>query len=393
MIESCRRQLVEFTRELVAARSPSGSEDGAAAAAARWMSTLGFDRVVVDELGSVWGSITGARDGRRVLLDGHLDTVEVGDEDQWAHDPFGTEEVQGRLYGRGTSDMKGALAAMILAAADFAADCARDFSGDILVSCTVCEEIFEGIAARRMSAELRPEWVILGEASDLNLNRGQRGRAELWVHTEGKTAHSSNPGAGRNAVYDMMHIVQKLQGLTPRVDSFLGEGIMELTDICSEPYPGRSMVPELCKATYDRRLLPGEDRESVLGQVNSVLEKIGSDDPGPSAGVQCARDEITCYTGVRMAAERFFPAWVIEEDHLLVEAAAEGLRRAGLSPQVSHYSFCTNGSHYAGERGLPSIGFGPSPEQLAHITDEYVLVEDLVSAYKGYRGMLEVLMS
>ncbi len=392
MFDSRTRRLIHLTRELIEARSLSGQENRAAAVVGRWMSALNFDRVVVDNFGNVWGCITGNREGRRLLLDGHLDTVDVGQKNRWTHDPFGGEELEGRLYGRGSSDMKGAVAGMILAASDFAADRDRDFAGQIFVSCTVCEEIFEGVAARKVSAAVRPDWVIIGESSDLNIKRGQRGRAELRVQTEGKSAHSSNPDMGRNAAYDMMDVVQRLRRLPPERDSFLGEGILELTDVCSFPYPGASVIPEYCVATYDRRLLPGDTKETVLEQIRAVLCELVQTDSEIRAEVWCAREDITCYTGARMEAERFFPAWSTAEDHPLVVAAEEGLRGAGLDPQLSHYSFCTNGSHYAGELGLPTIGFGPSPERLAHTTDEYIQIEDLISAYNGYRGILGAIM-
>ena len=142
-------QLIEFCQEAVRIPSYSGQEKGVAEFMKRKMEEYGFDEVIIDKYGSVLGTINGKRPGKTILMDGHIDTVDVIDAPQWKHDPFGGEIVDGRIYGRGTSDMKGSDCAMITAAARYAEKTGKDFAGKICVSCTVHEECFEGVSKAR----------------------------------------------------------------------------------------------------------------------------------------------------------------------------------------------------------------------------------------------------
>jgi putative selenium metabolism hydrolase len=277
---------------------------------------------------------------------------------------------------------------MVAAAAFFAEDTQRDFAGEIYVSGVVHEECFEGIAARKISSRIKPDYVVIGESSELNLKRGQRGRAEVVVETFGKPAHSANPRAGVNAVYKMARLIAEIGKLKAPVHEVLGEGILELTDIKSSPYPGASVVPDYCRATYDRRLLVGETKESVLAPLLALIEGMKRDDTDFRASVHFASGAERCYTGEEISGERFFPGWVFDADDEFVQAALKGLRSAGLDPEITQYSFCTNGSHYAGEAGIRTIGFGPSRENLAHTIDEYIDIDQLLKAVEGYYGIL-----
>ncbi len=382
-------QVIALCQALVRQKSYSGHEDGVVDCVKQAFQELGYDDAIMDGYGSVLGRIRGRRPGKTILLDGHIDTVPVPDESKWKHAPYGGELTDGRIYGRGTSDMKGAVAAMIAASAYFAADTKGEFGGEIYVSGVVYEECFEGIAARKISERIRPEYVVIGESSELNLKRGQRGRAEIVVETFGKPAHSANPSAGINAVYKMAALIGAIRKLLAKTHPVLGEGILELTDIQSSPYPGASVVPDYCRATYDRRLLVGETKESVLKPVHELIEAMKANDPQFEAKANFAVDAQRCYTGEEIGGERFFPGWVFAEGDEFVQKALAGLRGAGLSPEVTQYSFCTNGSHYAGEAGIKTVGFGPSRENLAHTIDEFIEVEQLLQATKGYYGILQ----
>jgi acetylornithine deacetylase/succinyl-diaminopimelate desuccinylase-like protein len=172
----------------------------------------------------------------------------------------------------------------------------------------------------------------------------------------------------------------------------MGQGILELTDIKSSPYPGVSVVPDYCRATYDRRLLVGETQESVLRPLLALISEMKSTDPQFEAKVHFAADTQTCYTGNEINGERFFPGWLLEQEDEFVQAALLGLRSAGLNPQITQYSFCTNGSHYAGEAGIKAVGFGPSREDIAHTIDEYIEVDQLLKAAEGYYGILQAVL-
>lgn len=378
--------LIELCRELVRTPSLSGDEIEVAALIRRRMQAAGFDIVETDKYGSVVGRLKGKHPGKRILLDGHIDTVDVSDSSLWSHNPFGADLVDGKIYGRGSSDMKGSVAAMLLAIAWFGADTNRDFAGEICLSCTVHEECFEGISAREVTRRLQPDCVIVGEATGLTLKRGQRGRAEVVIETFGKACHSSNPEKGINAVYRMARIIEAMRGMPLQTHPVLGSGIYELVDIISAPYPGASVVPDRCRATYDHRLLVGETPQSVLDDIGAVVQQ--AQGPGPETRVSIAQDEQACWTGERLSASRFFNAWLMEEESPLVQRAQAGLRDMGIDAPLSHFSFCTNGSHFCGEAGIPTIGFGPSAEELAHTVDEYIEVEQLARACNGFYGII-----
>lgn len=380
--------VIHYCQELIKCKSYSGEEGQVGGRLAKAFKELGFDEVFSDEYGNIVGHIKGKKPGKAILFDGHIDTVPVPDASKWNYDPFAATIDNGRIYGRGASDMKGAVAAMICAAGYFAQDTGRNFAGDIYVAGVVHEECFEGVASRSISARVKPDYVVIGEASELNLKRGQRGRAEIVVETYGKPAHSANPQAGVNAVYKMTKLIDRIRQLQPGSQPVLGEGILELTDIKSSPYPGASVVPELCRITYDRRLLVGETKETVLKPIQDIITELEAQDADFKAKAYYAIGQEKCYTGSSIEGERFFPGWLYEEEDEFVQAALQGLRGIGLTPEVAHYSFCTNGSHYAGEAGIKTIGFGPSKENIAHTINEYIELDQLFKAAEGYYAII-----
>lgn len=386
------KEIIALCQALICRQSYSGAEQAAAEYLRQVFVKYGYDEVFADDYGNIIGHIKGNRPGRKLLFDGHIDTVPVVDSAAWQYEPFGGQLLEGRIYGRGASDMKGAVAAMVFAAGCFAGDCKRDFAGDIYVAGVVHEECFEGVAARRISERIKPDYVVIGEASELNLKRGQRGRAEIILETAGKAAHSANPRMGINAVYKMAELINRIRTLTPSSHAVLGQGILELTDIKSSPYPGASVVPDYCRATYDRRLLVGETKEDVIRPLAGLIDGLRQHDPELAAKVYFSTGTETCYTGAAITGERFFPGWLYDEQDEFVQAALAGLRAAGLQPEITQYSFCTNGSHYAGEAGIKTIGFGPSRENLAHTVDEYIEVEQLLKAAAGYYGIAKAVL-
>lgn len=384
-----KESLTELCQELVRNQSVSGDESKVVEVIKGKFKELGYDECFIDAYGNVIGHIKGNKPGKKILFDGHIDTVPVPDDSKWTHAPFGGEIVDGKIYGRGTSDMKGQTSAMISAAAYFAEDTNRDFEGDIFVAGVVHEEIFEGVSARKISEAIKPDYVVIGESSELNLKIGQRGRAEIVIETFGRPAHSANPEQGINAVYKMSKIIEQIQCIETPVHEVLGKGILVLTDIKSSPYPGASVVPDYCRATFDRRLLVGETKEGVLEPIQKIIDELMAVDKEMKAKVSYAIGKETCYTGETIEGERFFPAWLYKEDDEFVKAALKGLRSAGINPEITQYSFCTNGSHYAGEAGIRTIGFGPSKENLAHTIDEYMEQEQLFIGAEGYYGILK----
>ncbi len=377
-------QLIALTQELIRRPSPAGDEEAAVEQAEAAMRALSYDQVWRDEMGNAIGVIEGARTGPTLLFDGHCDTVGIAPGVPWEDDPFSANIKNNTIYGRGSADMKGAVAAMIHGAADVDR---RQLAGRVVVSASVMEEVFEGGALKGVMEQVKPDFVVIGEATNLNLNRGGRGRAEIHLETIGRPSHSSAPHQGVNAVLEMVKVIKAVAGLSLPADPLLGPAIMALTDIISEPYPGYSVIPSRCKVTYDRRLLPGETPDEVLGSITGLPELTGL-----KLEAVIALGEHQTYTGATIQGDKFFPAWLFPESEPFVQQALRGLRQAGLMPEFGAYRFCTNAAYSAGIAGVPTIGFGPATEADAHVVDEKLSLDSLVAAAKGYRGIIEAVI-
>lgn len=383
---------VELTQKLVRRQSYSGNEKGVSEELTKFFKENGFDDVHVDKYGNTIGHIKGSKPGPKIVFDGHMDTVPVTDESEWQYPPFEAEIHDGKIYGRGTSDMKGALASMAVAASNFKEKTGGDFAGEIFVAGIVHEECFEGVAAREVSAYAKPDYVIIGEASNCNVKIGQRGRAEIKIEVLGKPAHSANPEKGINAVYKMCKVIEAIKTLKPTHHDRLGDGILELVDIKSSPFPGASVVPEKCVATYDRRLLVNETKESVLAPINELLEKLMKEDSEIKVKAYYTKADEKCFTNEIIEGERFFPGWIFDEDEDWVEKVVAKLKDKGQTPEITQYNFCTNGSHYAGEAKIKTLGIGPSRENLAHTVNEYIEISELEKVVDSYEAVMEALL-
>lgn len=374
-------QLVQFTQDIVRIPGLSGQEEAVAKRVESEMRRLAFDRVWIDGNGSVVGIIEGADDGKTILLDAHTDTVGISPGVPWQHEPFGAQIDDDKLFGRGTADMKGALAAMVYAAASLDRSC---MAGRVVVTASTLEEVLEGVALRAIMDQVQPDFVVIGESTNLQLARGGRGRAEIHLTTIGRPAHSSSPQLGHNAVLDMMKVIAAVEAISLPSDPFMGPAILALTDIISDPYPGHSVVPSICRATYDRRLLPGETRADVLDIIrrHSSLE-------GISLRAEIGTGHYAAYTGALLVCEKFFPAWLYAEDDPFVAAALGGLHAAGIPASTSAYRFCTNAAYSAGTACVPTVGFGPATEADAHVVDERLAILDLQAAARGYQAIIE----
>jgi len=377
--------LTAFSQMLIRQRSLSGEEGAVVELIISEMQSLGFDQVWKDRNGSAIGVLKGTQPGPTLLLDGHCDTVGIAPGISWTHDPFGGEIREGVIYGRGAADMKGALAAMIQAAASV--DRSR-LKGEVAVSATVMEESLEGASLQTVMEDLAPDFVVIGEATDLNLNRGGRGRAEIHLETIGRPAHSSSPHLGRNAVHDMTKVIRLIESLPVKTDALVGQTVFALTDIISDPYPACSMIPSRCRVTYDRRLIAGESPGGVLDAItgSSELQDI-------SLRAEIATADYHTYTGAILRGTKFLPAWAFPETDSFVQACLRGLRKAGLTPKIGAYRFCTNAAYSAGMAGVPTVGFGPGREEDAHTVDEHLGLESLITAKKGYRGIIDAVLS
>jgi putative selenium metabolism hydrolase len=378
--------LTDLALRLVQAASPSGREAAAGAVMREALEELGLE-VEIDALGNVTGTLD-AGPGPCILLDSHLDTVGVTDPSVWSFDSTG-ELAGGRLYGRGAMDMKGPLAASIYGVAALRDRLTR---GRVVVCGSIAEELVEGPATEVVARRVQPDAVVICEATSLRVAVGQRGRAEIAIEVTGRPTHSSRPDLGINAVEAMADVVREIRSVElPAPHAGLSPAILVLTDVISRPYPGLSVVPDQCLATYDRRTLPGESEEHVLAPIREAVERALTAHPGATASVSIAIDAFDSYTGARVEAPNFGPAWWAGEQAPIVITALDGLRSAGLTAETTAWDFCTNGSGTAARLGLPTVGFGPGEEALAHRVDEYIELDDLHLGAQGYTAIVEAL--
>ncbi len=383
---------VSLCQELIRIPSTSGDEGGIAVHLASLMRRAGFTAVSVDESGSLLGEVQGARPGAALLLDGHLDTVPVVDRAAWSVDPFGGTLHDGKVWGRGATDMKGGVAAMIAAIASLA-EGPRDFPGRVVFSGTVSEETLGWASFLPVVSRLRPKYVVIGEPSNLVLCRGQRGRFEFRVVTHGRAAHAAFPERGVNAVLTMLPVIARLDRLGLPVDPFLGKGVMSLVDIVSDPFPSDSMIPVRCTASYERRLVAStESRESLLQEMNAIFGELQAQQPLLRAEVLPVRSEGKTYTNLPLHIEKYAASWTTPEMSPLVAALRRGMEDVGTPPSISYYGFSTNGGCSAGMLGIETVGFGPGCPANAHMTDEHVDAEQLIAACRVYQRMIAHLL-
>jgi putative selenium metabolism hydrolase len=376
-----RANLLAFLRDLVRIPSPSSQEGAVAERITQEMEDLGFAGVRTDPIGNVVGRIGPAR-GPTLMLNAHMDTVRVSARDSWTHDPFAADVRDGTLYGLGSCDMKGGLAAMVYGA-KLLHDAQISLGGNLLVACVVQEEACEGLGTRVLieESDLWPDWVILGEPTNLNVSRGQRGRLEMRVVAHGKSAHAASPRLGENAIYIAARLVFGLELLAEQLgeDDFLGPGTLAVTDISSRA-GSRNAVPDRCTLIIDRRLTLGENETKALSEVQRVIAR-----EGVNAKVDVSAYRATSYTGYECHTREFYPPWVIAGDHPLVEATVRAAQaQLKRRPQITRWSFSTEGVYTAGEASIPTVGFGPGKEAVAHTADEHIRLEDVYSAAGVY---------
>ena len=375
-------EMVTFLREMIAIPSETGGEEPVVARVRAEMERVGFDEVKVDGLGNILGRVGS---GTTVIaLDGHLDTVGVGDPSTWARDPYRAEVLDGVIYGRGASDQEGGVAAAVHGAR-IAKELGLLDGVQLWVTGSVMEEDCDGLCWQYILREkvLQPDVVVITEPTNLGVYRGQRGRMEMEVRTQGRSAHGSAPERGINAVYAMAPIVAEIEQLNQRlaatVDPFLGAGTVTISHVRSTS-PSMCAVADSCTIHLDRRLTFGETWEQAVRQVEAL------------ASVQRAGATVTVldyarasYTGLTYPTKMFYPTWALPEAHAAVRAGVAAARGAlGTDPVVGKWAFSTNGVATAGMFDVPTIGFGPANEVYAHTPDDQCPVQDLAAAARFY---------
>ncbi|MFZ4848313.1 MAG: YgeY family selenium metabolism-linked hydrolase [Caldilinea sp.] len=374
--------IVTFLRDLCAIPSMDSQIGPVGARVQAEMVALGFDAVWFDSMGNTVGRIG---DGPRTLLyDSHIDTVGIGNPAEWGWDPFVGKVEAGRFYARGACDEKGSTPPMI-----YGLKVARDLG--LLEGWTVyyfgnMEEWCDGIAPHALVEHegIRPDFVVIGEPTKMQVYRGHKGRVEIEVVARGRSAHAASNQLGDNALYKVLPLIEGVSRLEPQLgdDPFLGHGKITVSDLKIST-PSINAVPDQARVYIDRRLTFGESAEGAIEQVRALVP------PG-----LLARGEITVemmkyadpsYTGFVFPVDKYFPAWALDEGHPLVQAGLQAASLVGLPAQpAGKWNFSTNGIYWMGKAGIPSIGFGPGEEETAHTTQDSVLLADVVKAAEFY---------
>lgn len=376
-------RVVAFAQELVRIDSTPGHEQPIVDRVVEEMRHLGYHMAEVDPAGNAVGWLGDPQTAGALVIDCHVDTVPLSNRAAWSRDPFGGELADGRLWGLGSVDMKGAVAAAVVGVGALA----RQALGDgrpIMVVGSIAEETMEGAALRpTLQRYPMPAAAVIAEATSLQVATAQRGRAKIRVTIQGRTSHASQPQSGINAVAYMARLITELPRVAVPPDPLLGPMDLSVIDISSEPYPSVCTTPGYCMARLDCRFLPGMTKHDLLGLLMRQTRGWPRPPQGPSVEMVYEPAEFTTFQGSTYAAEEFVAPWQTDPNSELVQLAVAAARDAGLDGRLGVYPFCTNGSLTA-ELGIPTIGFGPGDPATAHSADENVPIEDLARAARTY---------
>ncbi|MDX9719720.1 MAG: YgeY family selenium metabolism-linked hydrolase [Myxococcota bacterium] len=382
--EAYRQYTAENLAKLVRIPSESMQEKEVQLELARQMEEAGFDEVHIDGLGNVIGRIGS---GSRILaIDGHMDTVGVGNRANWSFDPFSGEIRDGFVHGRGTVDQEGGPAAAVTAGR-ILKDLGFDRDLTFYVVGSVMEEDCDGLCWNWIIEQegIKPDFVISTEPTHLNIYRGHRGRMEIGVDFRGLSCHGSAPERGKNAIYMASRVALEIEKLNERLahDDFLGKGTVTIS-IFQSGSPSMCAVADSVHMHLDRRLTWGETKESAIKEVEEVVRSCGLA-LGDEVTVSVLHYEETAWTGTRYGMEKYFPTWKLAEDEHVVTTGVDVFRALfKKEPLVDKWTFSTNGVTIRGKHGIPVIGFGPGNEVLAHAPNEKCPVDDLVAAAAFY---------
>jgi len=352
------------------------------------MEKVGFDEVRIDGLGSVIGRIGS---GKRVIaFDAHIDTVGTGNMSAWkGGGPFEPRVEDGKVFGRGTVDQEGGMAAMVYAG-KILKDLKLYDQFTLLFTGTVMEEDCDGLCWQYLINEekIKPELVVITEPTNMNIYRGHRGRMEIRVSFSGRSCHGSAPERGDNAIYKASRTALEIEKLNQRLkaDPFLGKGTVTVTQATSSS-PSLCAVADGATLHLDRRLTSGETKESAMAEVADAARRAGLKEEDFKAEVLQYSEK--AYTGLVYPTEKYYPTWAMPEDSSFLKQAVEAYQGVfEKEPLVDKWTFSTNGIATAGMHGIPTLGLGPGNEVHAHASNEHCPVEHLSGAAAFYAALV-----
>ncbi len=383
-VEQQREDILKFFREIVAIPSMNSDLKGVGERIGQEMTRLKFDEVRFDKMGNILGRIG---TGKRVLVyDSHVDTVGIGDRSQWKWDPFQGKIDDGKLYARGTCDEKGSTPGMIYGLA-----LARELGfldGFTAYYFGNMEEWCDGIAPNafvEVDPGVRPDFVVIGEPTKMQVYRGHKGRLELRIIADGKSAHAAHHHLGDNAVYKMINIIQAIRELDRRLGHrhahpFLGKPTIAITHVEART-ASLNAVPDEFTIYIDRRITVDEPKDKVLATIRGLIPDYLQEE----VRVEELHYDSPSYTGFVFPVDKYYPAWVLDEGHPLIEAGQKTIQTLWQETRpTGKWDFSTNATYWAGKAGIPTIGFGPGDEQWAHMMEEHISLDEVVRATEWY---------
>ena len=420
--EGYKADMTRFLRDLVKIPGESCGEKGHVMRIKEEMEKLGFDKVQIDPMGNILGFMGSGQ--TLIGFDAHIDTVGIGNRDNWEFDPYEGYETDSEIGGRGTSDQMGGIVSAVYGAKIMKDLGLLNDKFQVVVTGTVQEEDCDGLCWQYIIHEdkVRPEFVVSTEPTDGGIYRGQRGRMEIRVDVKGISCHGSAPERGDNAIYKMADILQdiralnendaadetQIKGLVKMLDEkynpeweearFLGRGTVTTSEIFFTS-PSRCAVADSCSVSLDRRMTAGETWESCLDEIRArpSVKKYGDD-----VKVSMYEYSRPSWTELVYPIECYFPTWVIPKDHKVTKALEDaykglyGEERQGNDvtsqlrksrPLTDKWTFSTNGVTIMGRNNIPCIGFGPGAEAQAHAPNERTWKDDLVRCAAVYAAL------
>ncbi|MHC4283174.1 MAG: M20 family metallopeptidase [Planctomycetota bacterium] len=299
----------------------------------------------------------------------HLDVVPPG-QASWKHPPFDAVESDGKIYGRGSTDMKGGIAAIVTAIGDIA-NAGTKLQGDIILFGAAGEETDSCGAKRfvRNRGQL-PEiaGVVLPEPTDFEIITSHRGMFWLKVQTFGKTAHSSTPQLGVNAISSMTSVLNELENFKIRFEphDLLGDCSMSINTIAGGQ--ALNVVPDKCEIEIDIRTVPRQNHQDIIDDLQNIFAKLKQKNPQFEAEVSVVRQVGALETDIQCDFVRDF-------------CSVTNINK------TTAVGFTTDGPHFA-SLGLPVVIFGPGKPHLAHKPDEYIDISDLKKGVEHYKNII-----
>lgn len=374
--------LIRFTQDLIRIQSFSGHEEEIVKFIEQKMKALGYDEVIIDSMGNVLGRIGSGE--KSILFDSHVDTVMVNDEELWDVPPFSGQIENGRLYGRGSVDMKSGAAASIFAGA-IAKQFGFDSGKTIYVSCGVFEEDCDGENLKHLFKELnlKPDYVVICEPSGNKISLGHKGKAQVSIRTQGISAHGSAPEKGVNAIYEMAEIIQRVEKTNLGLMKKNGRhGTLVLSRISSIS-ASLNAVPSECEVYLDRRMVPGESADSIKKEMDQLIA-------GKNAGWEVDTIRRKSWTGMEIEYTPFHLAWEIDLNHELSKSCIGAYKEVyGVeSDEYVYWDYSTDAVTPV-SMGIPTIGFGPGEYKLAHMRNENCEITQILDACNFYSALIQ----